>query len=50
MAWFRGIDSASDDWLLTHLDQLDQEAITHLSRQTNAAMRQALAPLTSITL
>lgn len=50
MAWFRGIDSASDDWLLAHLDQLDQEAITHISPQTNAAMRQALAPLTSITL
>jgi hypothetical protein len=50
MAWFRGIDSASDDWLLAHLDQLDQEAIIHISRQTIAAMRQALSPLTSITL
>jgi AcrR family transcriptional regulator len=49
MAWFRAIDSASDDWLLAHLDQLGQEATTHISRQTIAAVRQALAPPTSIT-
>jgi AcrR family transcriptional regulator len=49
MAWFRAIDGASDDWLLAHLDQLDQVAITHLTRQTIATIRQALAPPTSIT-
>jgi len=49
MAWFRAIDGASDDWMLAHLDQLDQEAITHIARQTIATIRQALAPPTSIT-
>lgn len=49
MAWFRAIDGASDDWLLAHLDQLDQEAITHIARQTIATIRQALAPPSSIT-
>jgi AcrR family transcriptional regulator len=48
-AWFRAIDGASDDWLLAHLDQLDQEAITHISRQTIATIQQALAPPLSIT-
>src|SRR5215469_16588586 len=46
IAWFRAIDGASDDWLLAHLDQLDQEAITHVTRQTIATIRQALAPPT----
>ena len=49
IAWFKAIDGASDDWLLAHLDQLDQEAITHIARQTTTTIRQALAPPTSIT-
>ena len=49
IAWFRAIDGASDDWLLAHLDQLDQEAITHISRQTIATIQQALATPLSIT-
>jgi len=49
VAWFRAIDGASDDWLLAHLAQLDQEAITHISRQTIATVRQALVPPTLIT-
>ena len=48
MAWFRAIDGASDDWLLAHMDQLDQEAITHIARQTIATIRQALSPPTLI--
>jgi hypothetical protein len=48
MAWFKAIDGASDDWLLAHLDQLDQEAITMISRQTILTIRQALAPPTSL--
>jgi AcrR family transcriptional regulator len=48
IAWFRAIDGASDDWLLAHLDQLNQEAITHIASQTIATIRQALAPPTSI--
>jgi len=48
MAWFRAIDGASDDWLLAHLDHLDQEAITHIARQTIATIQQALAPPTLI--
>ena len=50
IAWFRAIDGASDDWLIAHLDQVDQEAITHISRQTMAAIRQALAPPASMTM
>ena len=46
MAWFRAIDGASDDWLLAHLDQLDQEAMIHIAHQTIATIRQALAPPT----
>ncbi len=48
VAWFRAIDGASDDWLLAHVDQLDQDTITHIARQTIATIRQALAPPTSI--
>jgi AcrR family transcriptional regulator len=50
VAWFRGIDSASDDWLLTHLDQLDQDTITHIAYQTITTIQQALAPPTTISL
>jgi AcrR family transcriptional regulator len=49
MAWFKAIDGASDDWLLTHLDQMSQEDITHIARQTVTTIRQALAPPTSLT-
>jgi AcrR family transcriptional regulator len=48
VVWFRAIDGASDDWLLAHLDQLDQDTITYIARQTIATIRQALAPPTSI--
>lgn len=44
LAWFRAIDGASDDWLLTHLDYLDEETIQQISRCTMAAIQQALAP------
>jgi AcrR family transcriptional regulator len=44
VAWFQAIDNASDDWLLAQLDTLDEAAIGHISRQTMAAIRQALAP------
>ncbi len=43
-AWFRAIDDASDSWLLAHLEQLDQAAVLHISHQTIAAIKQALAP------
>jgi len=46
MAWFRAIDGASDDWLLAHLDQLDQGAMIHIAHQTISTIRQALAPPT----
>jgi hypothetical protein len=49
MAWFRAIDGASDDWLLTHLDQLSKEEITHIAHQTITTIQQALAPPTSFT-
>jgi len=50
MAWFRAIDGASDDWLLTHLDQMSQGEITHIAHQTITTIKQALAPPTSFTL
>lgn len=43
IAWFRAVDGASDDWLLAHLEQLDQEIITRISHQTIATIRQMLA-------
>jgi len=48
MAWFRAIDGASDDWLLAHLDHLDQDTFTYIATQTSATIRQALAPPTAI--
>jgi AcrR family transcriptional regulator len=44
LAWFRAIDGASDDWLLTHLDHLDEATIRQISQHTMTAIRQALAP------
>lgn len=44
VAWFRAIDGASDDWLMAHLDQVDDETIRRISRDTVASIRQALAP------
>ncbi|HZO71553.1 MAG TPA: TetR/AcrR family transcriptional regulator [Ktedonobacteraceae bacterium] len=45
IAWFRAVDGASDNWLLAHLEQLDQEAITRISHQTIATIQHMLAPL-----
>jgi AcrR family transcriptional regulator len=44
VAWFRALDGASDDWLLTQMDQLDQKTIRHISQQTIATIQLALAP------
>jgi AcrR family transcriptional regulator len=44
VAWFRAIDGASDDWLLAHLDQLDQETIRQIAQQTMMTIRRTLAP------
>jgi len=46
--WFRAIDGASDNWLLAHIDQLDQATIVQVSRQTIAALQRALEPPASI--
>ena len=46
--WFRAIDGASDNWLLAHMDRMDQATILHVSQQTMTALRQALAPPASI--
>jgi hypothetical protein len=43
IAWFRAIDGATDNWLLAHMDHLDQETITHILCQTLASIRQVLA-------
>lgn len=45
-AWFRAIDGAGDDWLLAHLDELDQEAIFHIAHETIATIEKALAAAT----
>lgn len=44
VAWFRAFDGATDDWLAAHLDELDQEAIHRISRDTTWAIQQVLAP------
>jgi AcrR family transcriptional regulator len=43
-AWFRAIDGASDDWLLAHLDQQDEETLRAVAKQTMIVIQQALAP------
>jgi AcrR family transcriptional regulator len=42
--WFRAIDGATDDWLLAHLNELDQAAILQISHETIAMIAKALAP------
>ena len=42
-AWFRAIDGTSDDWLLAHLDQLDEEMIRQVAEKTMGAIQRALA-------
>lgn len=44
LSWFRAIDGAADDWLLAHLDELDQAAISRISHATSATIATALAP------
>ena len=43
-AWLQALDSASDHWLVAHWQQLDRQAIAHISDQTVEVMRRALAP------
>ncbi len=43
-AWIRALDGASDQWLLARWQQLEREAIGHISDQTVEAMRRVLAP------
>lgn len=47
VAWFRAIDGATDDWLVAHLDGLDQEAIHSIARNSTEAIRHAVAPIAS---
>jgi AcrR family transcriptional regulator len=41
--WFRAVDGSSDDWLLAHLDQLDEETLWQVAVQTMEAIRRILA-------
>jgi len=41
--WFRAIDGSSDDWLLAHLDQLDEEMLRQIAEATVEATRRILA-------
>jgi AcrR family transcriptional regulator len=43
-AWIDAVDAASDQWLLEHWTQFDQEAVARFSDQTVEAMRRLLAP------
>ena len=43
-AWLFALDQASDQWLMSHWEQLDRAAIATLSGATVAAMSSALAP------
>ena len=45
--WLHGLDSASDQWLLSRWEQLDAAAIALVSDQTVDAMWRALVPLVS---
>jgi AcrR family transcriptional regulator len=42
-AWFQAIDGSSDDWLLAHLDQMDEEMIRQVAEETMAAIQEVLA-------
>jgi len=44
LAWLQGLDRASDDWMLTHWNELDRESIGRVSDATVEAMRRAIAP------
>ena len=41
--WFRAIDGSSDDWLLAHLEQLDEETLRQIAEETMKAIRRILA-------
>ncbi len=43
-AWLFALDQASDQWLMSHWEQMDRAAVEALSDHTVAAMRSALAP------
>ena len=44
-AWIEKLDSASDDWLLAHWNELDIATMTRISDVTVDAMRRAIAPI-----
>jgi AcrR family transcriptional regulator len=46
-AWLDALDSASDQWLLTHWQELDRTAIERISDLTVEAMQRAVVPSTS---
>jgi AcrR family transcriptional regulator len=43
-AWMFALDQASDQWLMSHWEQMDRAAVSALSDHTVAAMRDALIP------
>jgi AcrR family transcriptional regulator len=44
LAWLQALDRAGDDWLLARWSVLTPAEIAHVSDQTVAAMRRAIAP------
>jgi AcrR family transcriptional regulator len=45
--WLFALDQASDQWLMSHWQQMDRTAVAPLSDQTVAAMRGALAKVST---
>jgi len=43
-AWFMALDEASDQWLMSHWEQMDRAEVSALSDATVDAMSKALAP------
>jgi AcrR family transcriptional regulator len=41
--WFQALDGSSDDWLLVHLDQLDEAMLRQIAEATAEAIRLVLA-------
>lgn len=46
-AWLHALDSASDQWLLTHWQELDRAAVARISDLTVEAMQRAMVPPTT---
>jgi len=44
LSWLLALDQASDNWLMSHWEYLDQDVIVRISQQTIAALERAFSP------